>query len=396
MKRNVLVAHGGGPTPVINASLYGVVTEAGKHPNEIDKVYGAFHGIEGVLNDQLFDLTAEDSKQIALLPQTPSSIIGSCRHKLSDDEYPRVLEVLMKYNIGYFLYNGGNDSMDTCNKIASLAREINYELIAVGIPKTIDNDLGYTDNCPGYGSAARFIANNTRDLWMEAQALPLYVNIYETMGRNAGWLTAAAALAEYNDRPCAQLIYLPERRLDRNTFLADVDNLLSKQREVLIVVSEGLTDENGDSLAEDLGIVDGFGHKLLGGVGNTLCKLIMNNLNVRARSEKHGFLGRCSTVLQSSVDRIEAIAVGRRALELAVNGVSGVMVTINREGSEPFEFSLGTAPLDAVANFERYFPDNWINKSGNGITREFINYAKPLIGEPFADYAVLKRIPPKE
>ena len=394
MKRNVLIAHGGGPTSVMNASLFGVIDQAAKYPDKIGSVYGAFHGIEGVLNDQLFDLTRESPSQIALLPRTPSSIIGSCRHKVSDDEFPRILDTLKRYNVGYFLYNGGNDSMDTCYKIAELAKQANYDLAAVGIPKTIDNDLGYTDNCPGYGSAARYIASNVRDLWMDTQALPLYVNICETMGRNAGWLTAAASLADYGGKPCASLIYLPERRLVEDQFLADIERVLGRQREVLVVVSEGLLDENGNSLAEDTGIVDAFGHKMLSGVGNTLCKMIMRKLNVRARAEKHGFVGRACTLLQSETDRDEAIAVGRRAIDCAVMGKSGVMVSLTRESSTPFQFGLSEVPLQKVANFEKFFPDEWINDTGNGVTEEFKRYARPLIGKNFDDYAVLDRIHP--
>lgn len=392
MKGNLLIAHGGGPTPVINASLYGVITEALRHPEQIGKVFGAFHGIEGVLKNQLFDLTSEPSDQIELLLQTPSSIIGSCRHKVTESEYPLILENLRKNNIRYFIYNGGNDSMDTCHKISKLAEQCSYELQVVGIPKTIDNDLGYTDNCPGYGSAARFIANNTRDLWMEAQALPLYVNIYETMGRNAGWLTAAASLAEYNGKPCAQLIYLPEVKLNIDRFLSDVDNQLHKGREILIVVSEGLVDSDGASLMEETEIIDEFGHRLPGGVGNTLCKYISKNLKVRARAEKHGFLGRCSAILQFKADRDEAVDVGKQAVRYLMQGKNGIMVTIERCESPDgrFAYCLGEVALEKVANYERFFPTEWITPSQNGVTEAFRTYARPLIGEPFPDYTVLK------
>lgn len=394
MKRNVLIAHGGGPTSVMNASLFGVIDQAAKYPNKIGSVHGAFHGIEGVLNDELFDLTRESPKQIALLPRTPSSIICSCRHKVTEEEFPRIVEVLKKHNIGYFLYNGGNDSMDTCWKIAETAKQIDYDLTAVGIPKTIDNDLGFTDNCPGYGSAARYIASSVRDLWMDTQALPLYVNICETMGRNAGWLTAAASLAEYGGKPCASLIYLPERKLAADRFLADVERVLSRQREVLVVVSEGLLDENGHSLAEDTGIVDEFGHKMLSGVGNTLCKLIMRNLKVRARAEKHGFVGRACALLQSETDREEAIAVGRKAIDYAVAENSGVMVTLTRECDNPFRFGLSEVPLKDVANVEKYFPDAWITEDGTGVTADFKQYAAPLIGGKLDEYTVLEKFRP--
>lgn len=387
MKRNILVAHGGGPTTVINASLFGVVDEAMQHPH-IGKVYGAIHGVEGVLNDELLELSAQDPAQLALLPHTPASAIGSCRRKLTDADYPRILEVLKKHDIGCFFYNGGNDSMDTCNKIAKLAENTGYDLRVIGIPKTIDNDLDLTDHCPGYGSAARFIANNTRDLWMEVQAMPMYVTILETMGRNAGWLTAAGSLPLYNGKPCAQLIYLPEYAFDEEAFLSDVDDLLHKQREILIVVSEGLADGNGKMIA-DLGIVDGFGHKLAGGAAQALCDKVTARLGVRARAERHGFLGRCSMLMQSAQDREEAIAVGRHAVRLAMTDRSGLMVAIRRDSDEPYAWSLSEVPLEKVANLEKKFPLEWINDTHNGVSDAFRRYATPLLGEPLPPYTVL-------
>ena len=389
MKRNVLIAHGGGPTTVINSSLYGVLDESRRFCGRIGTIYGAVHGIEGVFSEELIDLSAAPAEQIALLPSTPSSALGSCRRKLSQADYPRLLEVLRKYDIGYFFYNGGNDSMDTCHKIQQLSQQSGYELTVIGIPKTIDNDLDLTDHCPGYGSAARFIANNTRDLWMEVQAMPLFVTIMETMGRNAGWLAAAAGVPFYNGKPCAQLIYVPERTLDKASFLADVDDLLRRQREILIVVSEGLTDASG-SMISDLGMVDGFGHKLAGGSAQVLCDLVAKELGVRARAERHGFLGRASMLMQSSQDREEAIAVGRHALRLAMEGVSGVMAAIRRESSRPYRYALTEAPLEAVANRERTLPDAYINAAGNGVTEAFREYCLPLLGEPFPPYAVLR------
>lgn len=389
MRRNVLIAHGGGPTTVINSSLYGVLNESSRFSDRIGTVYGAVHGIEGVFHEDFIDLSSASSEQIDLLPVTPSSALGSCRRKLSEEDYPRLLEVLKKYNIGYFFYNGGNDSMDTCYKIQQLSEKSGYELTSIGIPKTIDNDLALTDHCPGYGSAARFIANNTRDLWMEVQAMPLFVTIMETMGRNAGWLAAAAGVPTYKDAPCAQLIYFPERTFDKDAFLSDVDNLLHRQKEILIVVSEGLTDSSGNMIS-DLGMVDGFGHKLAGGSAQALCDMVSQKLGVRARAERHGFLGRASMLMQSFQDREEAIAVGRHALRLAMDGVSGVMVAIQRESSHPYRYALTEVPLEDVANRERTLPDSYINAAGNGVTEAFREYCLPLLGEPFPPYAVLR------
>lgn len=384
---NILVAHGGGPTAVINTSLQGVI-EAARESGKVDKIYAARFGAEGILKGDLLDLTDVPASTVAKLAHTPASAIGSCRRKLTDADYPTVIETLRKFNIGCFFYNGGNDSMDTCNKIAKLAEASGYDLAVIGIPKTIDNDLALTDHCPGYGSAARFIANNTRDLWMEVRAMPMYVTIMETMGRNAGWLTAAGSIPDYDGKPCAQLVYLPEYAFDENAFLADVDNLLHKQREILIVVSEGLADENGKMIA-DLGIVDGFGHKLAGGAAQALCDKVTARLGVRARAERHGFLGRCSMIMQSAQDREEAIAVGRHAVRLAFSGHTGLMAAIRRDSDHPYAWSLTEVPLENVANLERKFPLEWINQGRNGITDEFRAYALPLIGEPLPPYAVL-------
>ncbi len=387
MKKNLLIAHGGGPTAVINASLYGVIKEAMK-TNCVGCIYGAVHGIEGVLNEHFINLSKQSKTQISLLPYTPSSALGSCRRKLTSEDYPVLLDIFKKYDIGYFFYNGGNDSMDTCEIVNALAQKNGLDLMVVGIPKTIDNDLGYTDHCPGYGSASRFIAINARDLWMEVTAMPYYVTIMETMGRNAGWLAASAALAQHGDEPCAQFIYLPEVSFDEDRFLLDIEEHLSRRRDLLIIVSEGIVDQNGNSIA-DLGMVDGFGHKVPGGVAQTLCDKVMKRLGVKARAEKPGLLGRSSFLTQSSIDRDEAIAVGQYAVQTALAGRTGCMITIKRTLNDPYKIELGDIPLNLVANVERKFPLEWINESGNGIKDEFISYCLPLIGEPFKPYAKL-------
>ena len=393
MAKNIIIGQSGGPTAVINSSLAGVYKAA--RSLGADKVYGMKYGIEGLLKEELLELNVllDDRMSIELLKRTPSSYLGSCRFKLPDPDtdatpFVKLFTLFDKYDICAVFYIGGNDSMDTCNKIAKLAEASGYDLAVIGIPKTIDNDLALTDHCPGYGSAARFIANNTRDLWMEVRAMPMYVTIMETMGRNAGWLTAAGSIPDYDGKPCAQLVYLPEYAFDENAFLADVDNLLHKQREILIVVSEGLADENGKMIA-DLGIVDGFGHKLAGGAAQALCDKVTARLGVRARAERHGFLGRCSMIMQSAQDREEAIAVGRHAVRLAFSGHTGLMAAIRRDSDHPYAWSLTEVPLENVANLERKFPLEWINQGRNGITDEFRAYALPLIGEPLPPYAVL-------
>jgi len=390
MKGNLLVAHGGGPTAVINSSLYGVITEAKKHPN-ILAIYGARYGIEGVLKEDFVDLGKESEATIGLLPYTPSSAIGSCRRKLTEEDYAGLLDILVKYNIRYFFYNGGNDSMDTCNKVAKLAKDSGYDMRVIGIPKTIDNDLDLTDHCPGFGSAARFVAMTAKDLSREVEAMPLYVTILETMGRNAGWLAAASVLAKRKEDTCPQLIYLPERPFNEDNFIEDVKMWNSKVRGLLVVVSEGITDENGNMIA-DSGIVDGFGHKVPGGVAQVLANRVTERLGIKARAEKPGFLGRASFMLQSVVDREEAIAVGMFAVKSAVEGKSGYMVAIKRVSDVPYKFGLELVPLADVANVEKKFPLEWINERGNGVKDEFIQYCRPLIGDPLPEYAELEYI----
>ena len=273
LKGNMLIAHGGGPTPVINSSLLGAVREAKKHP-EIETVYGARFGAEGILAGDLIDLGAVPDEQLDLLARTPASAIGSCRRKLTDADYPAVLECFKKFNIRYFFYNGGNDSMDTCNKVYQLAVKSGYELRVIGIPKTIDNDLAVTDHCPGFGSAAKYAAASALEIAQDAAALPIHVVVMEMMGRNAGWITAASAL--FTDlMPCEHLVYLPETDFDKDEFLAAVKEKWAKGRGLLVTVSEGIHYAGGAPVA-DSGIVDGFGHKVPGGAAQTLSDMIMN------------------------------------------------------------------------------------------------------------------------
>ncbi|MBQ9062616.1 MAG: 6-phosphofructokinase [Eubacterium sp.] len=383
-KKNLVIAHGGGPTAVINASLYGAVSQAQK-AGCFGKILGAVHGINGVFSEHFIDLTDLDSGTLNLLLRTPSSAIGSCRRKLTDEDYPVLLEILERNNVGYFIYNGGNDSMDTCYKMAELAKKTSYDLVVAGIPKTIDNDLGYTDHCPGYGSAARFLAANIRDLRCEERALPIYPMIIETMGRNAGWLTAAASMAQIGGRPCADLIYLPEYAYDEEKFLSDIDNALRTSPVLVVVVSEGFSRADGKPIA-DTGFVDGFGHSVPGGTAQALAQIVHEKLGIQTRYEKLGLVGRASGIWQSPVDRDEAAEAGKRAVQLLQEGISGYMVTILRKGRDIYEAEYGTVELEKVANFERKFPLEWINETHNGINEAFLKYAKPLIGEDFSPY----------
>jgi 6-phosphofructokinase 1 len=388
MNGNLLIAHGGGPTAVINASLKGVIDEAKKHP-VIKGIYGACEGIEGVLQEDFIDLAQEPDSKIDLLPITPSSALGSCRRKLTADDYPRLLEIFKKYNIRYFFYNGGNDSMDTCHKVSIMAGE--YEIRVIGIPKTIDNDLVLTDHSPGFGSAARYVAVTTSEMAHEAAGLPIFVFVLEVMGRNAGWLAASASLAKRSEVYGPHLIYLPERPFNKQEFLEDVRMWHEQVKGVLVVASEGLVDAHGNSIA-DSGLVDGFGHKIPGGVGQTLSNLVINELGIKSRHEKPGLVGRASIALQSRVDREEAIQVGAYAVKSAVQGKSGYMVSIKRISNRPYRSELALVSLEQVSNLEKKFPAEWINVRGNGINPEFADYCLPLLGDPLPAYSVLEKI----
>ena len=376
LKGNMLIAHGGGPTPVINSSLLGAVREAKRH-GEIETIYGARFGAEGILAGDLIDLGAVPEEQLDLLARTPASAIGSCRRKLTDADYPAVLECFQKFNIRYFFYNGGNDSMDTCNKVYQLACQSGYELRVIGIPKTIDNDLAVTDHCPGFGSAAKYAAVSALELAQDAASLPIHVVVMELMGRNAGWITAASALFAHL-MPCEHLVYLPETDFDKEEFLTAVREKWARGRGLLVTVSEGIHYAGGAPVA-DSGIVDGFGHKVPGGAAQTLSDMIMAETGIKSRSEKPGLLGRVSVALMSQVDREEAEVAGATAVRSAVEGKTGYMVGFQtrREGGYHSETTL--VPLAEVANAEKTFPLEWITPGG--VTDAFRDYCLPLIGD---------------
>ena len=385
MGKNILVAHGGGPTAVINTSLQGVV-ETARENGGFGRILAARFGAEGILKNDLLDLTDVPASTISKLSHTPASSIGSCRRKLSDADYPAVIECMKKNDIGVFFYNGGNDSMDTCNKISILAEKEGLDLKVIGIPKTMDNDLAFTDNCPGFGSAARYAAINASELALDANGLPIHVVVLELMGRNAGWVTAASALAARTTN-CEVLTYLPEKLVDIDLMLRDIEKAYAKGHGCLVTVSEGLCGLDGNPLA-DSGIVDGFGHKVPGGVGEYISRQIMQKIGLKSRAEKPGLIGRTSIAYQSEVDRLEAYAVGKKAVETAAAGKTGFMVSIEADRSNGFSFDLGLAPLDKVANVEKKFPLEWIEGT-NRISDEFFSYANPLIGE-IPDFAILR------
>ncbi|WP_242959443.1 6-phosphofructokinase [Flavonifractor sp. An9] len=376
LKGNMLIAHGGGPTPVINSSLLGAVREAKLH-GEIETIYGARFGAEGILAGDLIDLGKFADEDLALLAKTPASALGSCRRKLTDADYPAVLECFKKFNIRYFFYNGGNDSMDTCNKIYNLSVETGYELRVIGIPKTIDNDLDVTDHCPGFGSAAKYAAVSALELAQDASALPIHVVVMEMMGRNAGWITAASAL--YADlMPCEHLVYLPEVAFDKEKFLAAVKEKWAKGRGLLVTISEGIHYADGSPVA-DSGVVDGFGHKVPGGAAQALSDMIMQETGLKSRSEKPGLLGRVSVSLMSEIDQKEAEEAGACAVRSAVEGKTGFMVGFETTRN-PYSSKTCLIPLEKVANAEKKFPLEWIGEDGASIKPEFKAYCEPLLG----------------
>jgi 6-phosphofructokinase 1 len=393
LRGNAIVGQSGGPTAVINASLAGVI-EAAEQRAEMGAVYGAINGVEGLLREEMADLRAEDDAQLSLLAQTPSAALGSCRRKLKPDEYEQLLALFQAHNVRYWFYIGGNDSADTTHQVGRLAAEAGWEMRVIGIPKTVDNDLAYTDHCPGYGSVARFNALATRDAGLDTAAMHTVdtVKIIETMGRNAGWITAATALARQAPGDPPHLIYLPERVFDQERFLSDVKREVEKGRGCVIAVCEGLREGSGQALVSFKHAVgtDSFGHKQLGGVGDYLVGLIAEHLDIKARFDKAGTIQRCFGLAQSQVDVAEAKMVGAAAVGYACEGITDKMVTLERTSNDPYRCETGLADLEEVASAERPVPDEFIAAEGNDVTAAFLDYARPLIGGPLPPYARLK------
>ncbi|HEU5370710.1 MAG TPA: 6-phosphofructokinase [Ktedonobacterales bacterium] len=393
-KSNLLIGQSGGATAVINASLAGAVQEA-LRADEIDGIYGALHGIEGVLKRQIIDLRRESDETWSRVLATPSAALGSCRYKLQPEDPPRALEVLRALDVRYFLYIGGNDSADTAHRLALAAREADYDLRVIAIPKTIDNDLPITDHCPGYGSAARFIALATMDSALCTEAIPHHypVKIIEVMGRDAGWLAAASALGKERPEDAPHLIYTPERPFSRERFLSAVHEVYQAVGYVVVVVAETIRDEQGQPLgAAGAQGADAFAHPLLSGTAQQLVELVKRELGLRARFDKPGDLQRMSSVAVSSVDRDEAALVGQMAARYALQGVSNKMVTLVRQPGPDYACETGLADLEAIANAQKLLPDDFLDAAGTGVTQAFYNYALPLIGEALPKHTRLNRI----
>ena len=379
-----IIGQSGGPTAVINASAQGVIQTALKTPC-ITQVLGAAHGIKGVLEDKLYDMAQEDPAELDLMKYTPSSALGSCRYKLADPDvddtdYQRILEIFKKYNVRYFFYNGGNDSMDTCNKISKYMQKVGYECRIMGVPKTIDNDLNGTDHCPGFASAAKYIATSCAEVWQDAHVYDTgMVTIIEIMGRHAGWLAGSAALASLTG--CGpDLVYLPETDFDMDRFLSDVKAVYDKTGKCMVAVSEGIHYADGTFVSEaKTSATDGFGHAQLGGLASMLAETVKQKLGAKVRGIELSLLQRCGSHLASKTDVEEAYLAGQAAVEAAAEGFTDKMVAFQctRDGSYACKTVL--EPLDIVATFEKKVPRAWINEAGNGVTQEFIDYVLPLI-----------------
>jgi len=384
--KNLLVGQSGGPTAVINASLYGVVKAALASP-EIDHVYGMVNGIEGMLQDHTIDLGESLSEtELELLKLTPAAYLGSCRYKLpeslTDAFYETIFDKFHRMEIGYFLYIGGNDSMDTVSKLSRYAAHHGSDIRFIGIPKTIDNDLVLTDHTPGYGSAAKYVAASVREIALDASVYQQKaVTIVELMGRHAGWLTAASALARKFEGDNPALIYLPEADFDQESFLASLEECFKTKNNLIVCVSEGIHDKDGTFICEYAASagVDAFGHKMLTGCGKYLENLVRDRLGVKVRSVELNVNQRCSAFLQSETDALEAAQAGAFGVTSAISGETGKMVSFVRKSDKPYVMECGLEDVNLICNQEKTVPVEWITKDGTDIAQAFIDYALPLI-----------------
>lgn len=393
--KNCLVAQSGGPTVAINASLAGVIQGA-IDSKQFDKIYGSLNGVQGFLNGRLMDLSQkfEDTPMfIELLKKSPSMYLGSCRYQLpdySEDDapYAYIFNKFEQYDIDAFFYIGGNDSMDTVDKLSTYAKAIDRDIKIIGIPKTIDNDLCITDHTPGYGSAAKYVASTLLEIGHDTSIYPIKsVTIVEIMGRDAGWLTGASVLArnKYNFAP--HLIYLPEVAFDEKQFIKDVRTAMDRYNNVVIAVSEGIKNAKGQYISATSAVEDTFGHSQLSGTGKCLEYIIKQNIQVKVRSVEINILQRCAAHMSSITDIGEAFRLGRHAVEVALQGKTAVMVTAIRKSNSPYSIDMGDTDVKNVAGLVKHVPREWINDMGNDVTQEFTDYVYPLIlGEPVVKY----------
>ena len=378
MEGNLLVVHGGGPTAVLNASLYGVIREAQKNP-DIKKIYGAIGGSEAILTENFLDMGELEDEKIELLLQTPGTAIGSSRFPLEQEQYEAMVDILKKNDIKYVLFNGGNGSMDTCGKVSKVCAD--EGIYVVGIPKTMDNDISIIDHAPGFPSAAKYIATVTKEVGADVKSLPIHVCVIEAMGRNAGWITAASVLARKEPGDAPHLVYLPERNFKEEEFLEDVKRLYDELGGVVVVVSEGLRNEEGDYVTNTLKdrAVDAFGHKILAGASRFLEEILRQEIGCKVRSIELNVMQRCASHLASAADIHEARLIGMAAADYAISGGSGKMACLQRVSTNPYRFTVDFVDITKIANRVKTVPEEWINEAGNDVTQEMIDYLLPLI-----------------
>ncbi|MBV6476794.1 MAG: 6-phosphofructokinase [Rhodocyclaceae bacterium] len=392
--KNAFYAQSGGVTSVINASACGVIETARKHKGKIGKVFAGRNGIIGALAEDLIDTSKESAKAIAALRHTPAGAFGSCRYKLKSIEehraqYERLIEVFRAHNIGYFFYNGGGDSADTCLKVSQLSETLGYPITAVHVPKTVDNDLPITDNCPGFGSVAKYIAVSTREATLDVASMAktsTKVFVIEVMGRHAGWIAAAGALASDKDMELPIVVLFPEIAFNQAKFLAKVDATVKKFGYCTVVVSEGVKGADGKFLS-DQGLRDAFGHAQLGGVAPVIAGLVKNELNLKYHWAVADYLQRAARHIASKTDVLQAYATGKAAVEVALKGRNSVMPAIKRVSNRPYKWKIEIAELKDVANKEKFMPRDFISEDGFGITAKCRQYLTPLIqGEDYPPY----------
>jgi 6-phosphofructokinase len=394
MQNNLIIGQSGGATAVINASLVGAV-EAALAEEHIDGIYGMLHGIEGLLKEDIIDLRRQPSSVCSRLLYTPSAALGTCRYKLKDEDPERVIAIFRQYDIHSLLYIGGNDSADTAHRLSLAAQHMNYDLRAICIPKTIDNDLPFTDHCPGYGSAARFMALATLDSAMNTRAIPWYypVKVIETMGRDAGWLTASSALSKRDENDPPHILLIPEQRFNADRFLRQVEEVYRRVGYVVVVTAESLRDEQGQALGA-IGQVgtDAFQHPMLSGAAQQLVDLVLKETKLRARFDKPGDLQRMASFSVSITDRDEAYLVGKMGTKALLDDESDKMIILVRHNQPGYHCTTGLVELAQVANVQRLLPNELLDESKTMVTQAFYNYALPLIGDPIVDHARLEKI----
>ncbi|GAC1366331.1 MAG: 6-phosphofructokinase [Ktedonobacteraceae bacterium] len=389
---NLIIGQSGGATAVINASLVGAV-EAAFADELIGEVYGMLNGIQGLLKEDIIDLRQQPSSLWRQILYTPSAALGSCRYKLQEQDPERTIEILRRYNIRYMLYIGGNDSADTAHRLAACAKRMNYELLIISVPKTIDNDLPFTDHCPGYGSAARFLAQATQDSTLNTLSIPWHypVKVIETMGRDAGWLTASAALGKRDEDDAPHILLIPEQPFVEEQFLTRVEDVYKRLGYVIIVAAETVRDLQGQALGSGgQAGVDAFQHPLLSGAAQYLVDLVKRKLKLRARFDKPGDLQRMASTSISTTDLDEAHLVGQMGVQALLNGESDKMITLIRHNDPGYHCITGLADLAQVANVQRLLPAEYLNADKTMVTQAFFEYAIPLIGEPLTHYPHLE------